>query len=39
MTWVIKTLLAAERWQEAVNKAKEFVGEHQQSGQLRQVWI
>lgn len=37
MAWVVKTLLAAERWQEAVNKAKDFVGQHQQSGELRQV--
>ena len=35
--WLVRTLLAAERWQEAVNKAKEVVGQHQQSGELRQV--
>ena len=33
--WLVRTLLGAERWQEAVNKAKEVVGQHQHSGELR----
>ncbi len=35
--WLVKTLLAAERWQEAVNKARDVVGQHQQSHELRQL--
>ena len=35
--WLVRTLLGAERWQEAVNKAKEVVGQHQQNGELRQA--
>ena len=33
--WLVRTLLGAERWQDAVNKAKEVVGQHQHSGELR----
>lgn len=33
--WVIRSLLAAERWQEAVNQARESVNQFQQSHELR----
>jgi DnaJ family protein C protein 3 len=34
---IVRLLLAAEKWQEAVNRAREFVNQHQQSHELRQM--
>eukprot|EP00955_Chlamydomonas_euryale_P086023 364187-Chlamydomonas_euryale.AAC.1 len=34
---VVRCLLGAEQWQDAVNAAREFVGEHQQSRELRML--
>lgn len=35
--WLVRCLLAAEKWQDAVNKARDYVNEHQQSHELRQL--
>jgi hypothetical protein len=37
--WSVRILLGAEQWQEAVNKAREFVGQHQQSHELRGLQV
>lgn len=34
---IVRILIAAERWQEAVNRAREYVNQHQGSHELRQM--